>query len=160
MKLPPEKFQGEGESKQLCLNSAEELFADLRDRNFNAVGPVLSREAKSLSSQYDVRHEAKTIGEIKQFVDRLPSMQLKKKSLANRTFPSSCDMPPNKLVIPQTHFFLAPTLTDTSIAELIKEVTDQEAFFDALAIEQGRCDFLAPGEKMDTSTCMLNKQNA
>ncbi|CAN8015991.1 unnamed protein product [Ixodes persulcatus] len=108
VKVPPEKFQGEGESKQFCLNSAEELFAELRDRNFNAVGPVLSREAKSLSSQYDVRHEAKTIPEIKQFVDRLPSMQLKKKSLANHT----------------------------SMAELIKEVTDQESFFEVLGIEQ------------------------
>uniref|UniRef100_V5IC59 Putative vacuolar protein n=1 Tax=Ixodes ricinus TaxID=34613 RepID=V5IC59_IXORI len=104
VKVPPEKFQGEGESKQFCLNSAEELFAELRDRNFQRRWALCSvREAKSLSSQYDVRHEAKTIPEIKQFVDRLPSMQLKKKSLANHT----------------------------SMAELIKEVTDQESFFEA-----------------------------
>ncbi|XP_054928617.2 vacuolar protein sorting-associated protein 33A isoform X1 [Dermacentor andersoni] len=100
--------EGAGSRQQLCLNSAEELFAELRDRNFNAVGPLLSREAKSLTSQYEVRHDAKTIGEIKQFVDRLPSMQLKRKSLANHT----------------------------SLAEEVKKVTDQESFFENLAVEQ------------------------
>ncbi|KAK8760791.1 hypothetical protein V5799_027942 [Amblyomma americanum] len=111
VRLPVEKAGGElasSESRQLCLNSAEELFAELRDRNFNAVGPLLSREAKSLTSQYEVRHDARTIGEIKQFVDRLPSMQLKRKSLANHT----------------------------SLAEEIKKVTDRESFFENLAVEQ------------------------
>lgn len=111
VRVPVDKQQGElssSENRQPCLNSGEELFADLRDRNFNAVGALLSREAKTLSSQYEVRHEAKTIGEIKQFVDRLPSMQLKRKSLANHT----------------------------SLAEEIKKVTDQESFFETLAVEQ------------------------
>ncbi|XP_064460766.1 vacuolar protein sorting-associated protein 33A-like [Ornithodoros turicata] len=117
IKLPPHKFQdqSEGEAreiqperKQFCLNSSESLFAELRDKNFNAVGPMLSWEARNLSSQFEVRHEAKTIGEIKQFVDRLPTMQQKRRWLANHT----------------------------SMAELIKEVTDKESFFDLLAVEQ------------------------
>lgn len=64
MKLPPEKFapkkQGEGgkdlptEPKKLQLNSAEELYAEIRDKNFNAVGSVLSKKAKIISAAFEV----------------------------------------------------------------------------------------------------------
>ncbi|KAI2664098.1 Vacuolar protein sorting-associated protein 33A [Labeo rohita] len=84
VKLPPEKFaqkkQGEGgkdlptEPKKLQLNSAEELYAEIRDKNFNA----------------------------------LPHMQAARSSLANHT----------------------------SIAELIKDITTSEEFFDSLTVEQ------------------------
>ncbi|KAE8635138.1 hypothetical protein XENTR_v10002524 [Xenopus tropicalis] len=118
VKLPPEKFapkkQGEGgkdlptEPKKLLLNSAEELYAEIRDKNFNAVGSVLSKKAKIISAAFEGRHNAKTVGEIKQFVSQLPHMQAEKASLANHT----------------------------SIAELIKEITTSEAFFDNLTVEQ------------------------
>lgn len=65
VKLPPEKFapkkQGEGgkdlptEPKKLQLNSAEELYAEIRDKNFNAVGSVLSKKAKIISAAFEVR---------------------------------------------------------------------------------------------------------
>lgn len=64
MKLPPEKFaqkkQGEGgkdlptETKKLQLNSAEELYAEIRDKNFNAVGAALSKKAKIISAAFEV----------------------------------------------------------------------------------------------------------
>ena len=64
MKLPPEKFaqkkQGEGskdlptEPKKLQLNSAEELYAEIRDKNFNAVGAALSKKAKIISAAFEV----------------------------------------------------------------------------------------------------------
>lgn len=64
VKLPPEKFapkkQGEGgkdlptEPKKLQLNSAEELYAEIRDKNFNAVGSVLSKKAKIISAAFEV----------------------------------------------------------------------------------------------------------
>ncbi|XP_008575689.1 PREDICTED: vacuolar protein sorting-associated protein 33A [Galeopterus variegatus] len=54
------------------------------------------------------RHNAKTVGEIKQFVSQLPHMQAARGSLANHT----------------------------SIAELIKDVTTSEDFFDKLTVEQ------------------------
>jgi hypothetical protein len=57
-----------------------------RDKNFNAVGPVLSRKAKFISSQFEERHEGKTVQEIKQFVARLPHMMASKASLATRMF--------------------------------------------------------------------------
>lgn len=67
MKLPPEKFapkkQGDGkelpaEAKKLQLNSAEELYAEIRDKNFNAVGSVLSKKAKIISAAFEVRRAA------------------------------------------------------------------------------------------------------
>ncbi|KAJ7419328.1 Vacuolar protein sorting-associated protein 33A [Willisornis vidua] len=118
VKLPPEKFapkkQGEGgkdlptEPKKLQLNSAEELYAEIRDKNFNAVGSVLSKKAKIISAAFEERHHAKTVGEIKQFVSQLPHMQAARSSLANHT----------------------------SIAELIKDITTSEDFFDNLTVEQ------------------------
>ncbi|XP_042524972.1 vacuolar protein sorting-associated protein 33A isoform X1 [Dipodomys spectabilis] len=120
VKLPPEKFapkkQGDGgkdlptEAKKLQLNSAEELYAEIRDKNFNAVGSVLSKKAKIISAAFEERHNAKTVGEIKQFVSQLPHMQAARGSLANHT----------------------------SIAELIKDVTSKssEDFFDKLTVEQ------------------------
>uniref|UniRef100_A0A8C1Y922 Vacuolar protein sorting-associated protein 33A n=1 Tax=Cyprinus carpio TaxID=7962 RepID=A0A8C1Y922_CYPCA len=118
VKLPPEKFaqkkQGEGgkdlptEPKKLQLNSAEELYAEIRDKNFNAVGAALSKKAKVISAAFEERHNAKTVGEIKQFVSQLPHMQAARSSLANHT----------------------------SIAELIKDITTSEDFFDSLTVEQ------------------------
>ena len=67
---------GGGEWKSVVLNSAEELYAELRDRNFTAVGSALSRRAKLISAQFEERHGAKTVGELKQFVAKLPQMQV------------------------------------------------------------------------------------
>lgn len=118
VKLPPEKFvprkQNESgqdlptERKKLQLNSAEELYAEIRDKNFNAVGSVLSKKAKIISAAFEGRHNAKTVGEIKQFVSQLPHMQAARTSLANHT----------------------------SIAELVKDITGSETFFDNLTVEQ------------------------
>lgn len=96
------------EPKKLQLNSAEELYAEIRDKNFNAVGAALSKKAKIISAAFEERHNAKTVGEIKQFVSQLPHMQAARSSLANHT----------------------------SIAELIKDITTSEAFFDNLTVEQ------------------------
>lgn len=36
------------------LNSAEELYAEIRDKNFNAVGAALSKKAKIISAAFEV----------------------------------------------------------------------------------------------------------
>jgi hypothetical protein len=65
VKLPPEKFSASAagqdgssdvtsEPKKFILNSSDELYADLRDKNFNAVGSVVSRKAKVVTAQFDV----------------------------------------------------------------------------------------------------------
>ena len=62
-KFPADKFASSGkdgqsstteEQKKIVLNSGEELYAELRDKNFNAVGPVLSRKTKLLTAEFDV----------------------------------------------------------------------------------------------------------
>ena len=62
------------------------LIAFCRDKNFNGVGPVLSKKAKVISSQFDERHGDKSVQEIKQFIALLPHMLATKQSLAKREF--------------------------------------------------------------------------
>ncbi|XP_074643726.1 vacuolar protein sorting-associated protein 33A-like [Tubulanus polymorphus] len=114
-KFPPEKFTKaiedgakKEEFKKIILNSGEELYAEIRDKNFNAVGPALSKKAKLISALADERHSAKTVGELRDFVTKLPHMTAAKQSLG----------------------------THTSIAELIKEVTDSDQFLDCLRTQQ------------------------
>ena len=94
------------EDKTVPLSSQEELYQELRGLNFNAVGPTLSRKAKNISAQFEERHEARTVREIKQFVDKLPGMQTAKLSLA----------------------------THTTVAELVKEKIDSEEFLAILKL--------------------------
>merc|ERR1719167_1190371 len=96
------------EDKIVPLSSQEDLYQELRGLNFNAVGPTLSRKAKNISAQFEERHEARTVREIKQFVDKLPGMQTAKLSLA----------------------------THTTVAEMVKEKIDSEEFLAMLELEQ------------------------
>lgn len=119
VKLPGEKFAAQSNSdsgtvdntseiKTIQLNSSEELYAEIRDFNFSAVGPRLSHHAKSVVAQYEERHTAKTVGELKQFVQKIPQMEAYKQSVA----------------------------THTAIAELIQERITQGIFWPALQMEQ------------------------
>ncbi|RXG51513.1 Vacuolar protein sorting-associated protein 33A [Armadillidium vulgare] len=73
------------EMKSIPLTSADTLFADIRDFNFSAVGPRLSSEAREVSSQYEKRHTANTVSDLKQFVQKLPKMQVARQSLSTQT---------------------------------------------------------------------------
>ncbi|XP_060534432.1 vacuolar protein sorting-associated protein 33A [Cylas formicarius] len=95
------------DKKQIILDSADKLFADIRDKNFNAVGTYLSKQAKAISAQLENTQE-KTVQEMKLYVQKLPQILEKKKQLANHT----------------------------AIAECIKEHTDQYDFYDTLQTEQ------------------------
>uniref|UniRef100_A0A1B6E3U9 Vacuolar protein sorting-associated protein 33A n=1 Tax=Clastoptera arizonana TaxID=38151 RepID=A0A1B6E3U9_9HEMI len=114
--LPPEKFSRSDDEGQeivkhehlVILNSGDDLFAEIRDKNFNAVGPALTKKAKLISSQLEEKHGEKTMQEMKQFVARLPHMLATKKSVS----------------------------THTTIAVLIKEITDSSAFMDTLQLQQ------------------------
>lgn len=94
------------DNKILFLNSSDELFAQLRDKNFNAVGQQLSRHAETISAQMERPKD--NMGEMKKFVERLPLLLAKKQALADHT----------------------------SIAERIKDATRSHAFLDALSCEQ------------------------
>ena len=48
--------QGPGnKAAKAYLNSADVVFAELRDMIFNKVGPYLARKAKSLKNEYEGR---------------------------------------------------------------------------------------------------------
>ena len=121
--LPPDKFpakedmkpkqSGGGEAskpkvKKVVLNSAESLFAEIRDMNFSAVATVLSREAKRITTEYEEHRSGKTVAEMKEFVHKLPHLTAAKTALA----------------------------LHTSITEVIKETTDSEDFRESLKVEQ------------------------
>ena len=42
------------EKKKIILNSSDELYAELRDKNFNAVGGIVSKRAKTITQEFDV----------------------------------------------------------------------------------------------------------
>ncbi|XP_067949136.1 vacuolar protein sorting-associated protein 33A-like [Watersipora subatra] len=96
------------DKKKVVLTSSDKLFAELRDKNFNAIGPILSTKAKAVSAKYEERNHAKTIGELKQFVSQLPVMQSERQSIT----------------------------TNTAIAQMIKEYIATESFKDGLLCQQ------------------------
>ncbi|ESN95294.1 hypothetical protein HELRODRAFT_86965 [Helobdella robusta] len=145
VKLPANKFKSESsnadtaadststnpfatstdEVKKIHLNSSDELFADLRDKNFNAVGNALNQRVKVISAQYNERLAAKTVGEMKQFVSKIPHIQAAKAALA----------------------------THTTIAEMVKGVTDSDEFRDFVC-EQQEC---LKGLDLDKSRSFIEK---
>jgi vacuolar protein sorting-associated protein 33A len=80
-----------------CFPNTPKLFScNLTLKNFNAVGPTLSKKAKAVSAQFEERHGAKTVKDFKLFVDRLPQMQVRKKTwlyskLLLTTYNQNCD---------------------------------------------------------------------
>ncbi|KAI9360596.1 Sec1-like protein [Pilaira anomala] len=57
--------------KKYVLNSSDKLFSQLRDQNFAVVGGMLNKIAKRINENYEERHHAKTVAQIRDFVGRL-----------------------------------------------------------------------------------------
>lgn len=115
--FPPDRFTktddkfttvSSAEKKSIILNSSEDLYAEIRDKNFNAIGQILARHAKSISNQLDERHIKTSVQDMKKYVQQLPNVLANKQSVA----------------------------THATIAEMIKEVTDSSQFLDELDCEQ------------------------
>lgn len=102
------------ELKKFTLNSSEELFCKIRDKNFNAIPVILNNTSKSLRVQYEERHNLKSVTEYKSFVDKLPYLQNARKSLTNHLL----------------------------IAELVTEVTSSLEFREKLGTEQSFIDLI------------------
>lgn len=82
VKLPEDKF---GETKVFMLNSGEELYTELRDKNFSAIGGIL--RAKTAEIQEIMRQKERgnmSVGEMKRLVQNLPTIQALKQSLSTR----------------------------------------------------------------------------
>ncbi|VVT53905.1 uncharacterized protein SAPINGB_P003809 [Magnusiomyces paraingens] len=64
------------DSKKVTLGSDnDQLFATIKDTNFSTVGHTLNKVARQLQSDYELRHEAKTVNQIKAFVGKLGGLQ-------------------------------------------------------------------------------------
>jgi vacuolar protein sorting-associated protein 33A len=72
--------------KKASLNPATDaLFEEIQHANFAVVGPILNRVARQLQIDYEKRHEAKTVSEIKDFVGKLGGLQQVHQSLRFHT---------------------------------------------------------------------------
>lgn len=68
-----------------CNQKRDKMFDELRDMNLSTVGPFISKKAKMLSGEYEERHAAKTVSQIKQFTSKLKRLQDEQKSLRVHT---------------------------------------------------------------------------
>ncbi|KAJ5773877.1 hypothetical protein N7457_008773 [Penicillium paradoxum] len=75
----------QGLKRKIQLDSSDQLFSQLRDANFAIVGDILNKVARRLENEYESRHTAKTTGELREFVNRLPTYQLEHQSLRTHT---------------------------------------------------------------------------
>ncbi|CAG7972954.1 unnamed protein product [Penicillium salamii] len=71
--------------RKVQLDASDQLFNQLRDANFAIVGDILNKVARRLENEYETRHTAKTTGELREFVNRLPTYQLEHQSLRTHT---------------------------------------------------------------------------
>ncbi|XP_037950705.1 vacuolar protein sorting-associated protein 33A [Teleopsis dalmanni] len=96
------------EKKTFYMNSNEKLYAELRNKNFNEVGRILSRNAREISAQMNASSQEKSVKDMKRFVDKLPALLEQKQSIA----------------------------VHTNIAELVRNYLDTFDFSDDLTAEQ------------------------
>lgn len=84
--LDPEIVGAEGEKKvKWPLNSNDKLYDEIRNLNFSVLGPFLNQRAKEINMYYEKRHEAQTLGQIRDFMKNLGSYQAEHNSLKIHT---------------------------------------------------------------------------
>ncbi|KAL1931765.1 hypothetical protein VTP01DRAFT_9909 [Rhizomucor pusillus] len=71
--------------KKYVLNASDKLFSQLRDQNFAVVAGMLNKIAKRINENYEERHHAKTVAQIRDFVGRLGELQQEHQSLRIHT---------------------------------------------------------------------------
>ncbi|KAF8424631.1 Sec1-like protein [Tirmania nivea] len=74
-----------GKKRTVVLDSSDKLYEDLRDTNFAIVGNLLNKVSRRLQADYEGRHQAKTVTEIKQFVSKLGGLQAEHQSVRMHT---------------------------------------------------------------------------
>lgn len=105
--------------KKVQLQSNDSLYSQIRDLNFSAVGSTLNKIARKLNDDYDERHQAKTVSQIRQFIGKLGNLQSEHKSLQIR----------KKRV---EHFI------DTNLAEILQKNTKEMDFLKTLEWQQSK----------------------
>lgn len=81
---------GKIKTKDITLDyTTDDVWNDLKFLNFGTIGPRLNQMARDLQDKYDSRHNAESVGEIKEFVDSLGTLQEKQRLLKLHTGLSS-----------------------------------------------------------------------
>lgn len=80
---PPAAKQGL--KRKVPLESSDTLYSQLRDANFAIVGSLLHQVATRLQTDYETRHSAQSINELREFVNKLPGYQQEHSSLGTHT---------------------------------------------------------------------------
>jgi len=106
--------------QKVTLDSKDTLYADLRDSNFASVGNTLNKLARKLHDDYEGRHQAKTISEVRKFVNKMGGLQAKHQSLRLRMI--------NRCV----------SDLDTNLAENIMLKTQSPMFNKILEVQQSK----------------------
>ncbi|KAK5960174.1 tethering complex ATP-binding subunit VPS33 PWA37_002668 [Arxiozyma heterogenica] len=76
--------------KDIKLNYVnDDIWQEIKYCNFGTIGPTLNKMAKELQIKYDSRHTAETVGEIKNFVESLSTLQENQRLLKMHTLLSS-----------------------------------------------------------------------
>lgn len=83
-KDPIPENAGSSRKRKLPLDSSDKLFHSIRDNNFARVGNVLNKIAHRLNDDYEGRHQAKTVTQLKEFVNKLGGLQTEHQSLRLR----------------------------------------------------------------------------
>jgi len=73
-----------GKKKKVPLNGGDKLFGELRDLNFAVVGGLLNKVAKRINADYEERHNAKTVPQIRQFIVKMGGLAAEHQSLRLR----------------------------------------------------------------------------
>ncbi|KAI8141985.1 Sec1-like protein [Fennellomyces sp. T-0311] len=121
-----------GKKKKYVLNASDKLFSQLRDQNFAVVGGMLNKIAKRINENYEERHHAKTVAQIRDFVGRLGELQQEHQSL-------------------RIH---------TGIAEQIMEYTITDEFNRILEVQQNVVAGIDGNKEPDYIEEMINKQKS
>ncbi|KAF9299383.1 hypothetical protein BGZ74_008935 [Mortierella antarctica] len=74
-----------GKKKKVPLNGGDKLFGELRDLNFAVVGGLLNKVAKRINADYEERHNAKTVPQIRQFIVKMGGLAAEHQSLRLHT---------------------------------------------------------------------------
>ena len=75
----------QGLKRRVQLDSSDTLYEQLRYSNFAVIGPHLNKIARRLEADYEGRHKAHGINELRDFVNKLPTFQQEHHSLAVHT---------------------------------------------------------------------------
>lgn len=76
--------QSAAKISKILLNNRDAVFQQVRNTNFEYTASQLNQIAKRLQNDYESRHDAKTVQEMKSFVGRLTSLQSEHSNLKLR----------------------------------------------------------------------------